>query len=56
MARVSDGMLRLPRAMRRDLIMLVLVKLAVLALIYAAFFSPEHRPVIDVAAHIAGKA
>jgi hypothetical protein len=42
--------------MRRDLIVLVVVKLAALAMIYWAFFSPVHRPEIDVASHIAGKA
>ncbi len=49
-----DGILKLPRAIRRDLILLIAVKLAVLSVLYGLFFSPSHRPVIDVVAHIAG--
>lgn len=50
-----DGpMLRLPAALRRDLALLVACKLAALAVLYALFFSPSHRPAIDVAVHIAG--
>jgi hypothetical protein len=52
-----DGpMLRLPASLRRDLALLVVCKLAALAVLYALFFSPSHRPAIDVATHIAGAA
>jgi hypothetical protein len=47
-------MLKLPSALRRDLVLLVAAKLAMLAVLYALFFSPAHRPAIDPAAHIAG--
>lgn len=47
-------MLKLPRALRRDLVLLVAAKLAMLAILYALFFSPGHQPAIDPAAHIAG--
>ena len=50
----SGGMLKLPRTLRRDLVLLVAAKLAMLAILYALFFSPGHRPAIDPAAHIAG--
>ncbi len=50
----ADGMLKLPSALRRDLVLLVAAKLAMLAVLYALFFSPAHRPAIDPAAHIAG--
>ncbi|HVY17675.1 MAG TPA: hypothetical protein VHB27_20820 [Rhodopila sp.] len=42
------------RAIGRDLLVLVAVKLVALTLIYWVFFSPSHRPAIDVASHIAG--
>jgi len=40
----------------RDLARLSVVKLAILALIYALFFSPSHRLPIDPAERIAGSA
>ena len=50
----DDAILRLPRPVRRDLVLVVTAKLAVLALLYWAFFSPSHRPHIDPLLHIAG--
>ena len=49
-----DGILKLPRDVRRDLILLIAVKLAMLSVLYWLFFSPSHRPVVDAVAHIAG--
>jgi hypothetical protein len=49
-----NGMLKLPRAMRRDLVILIVAKLALLSVLYCLFFSPAHRPAIDAVAHIAG--
>jgi hypothetical protein len=49
----AAGILKLPFRLRRDLILLLALKLAMLALLYVLFFSPAHRPAIDVAAHIA---
>ncbi len=61
MARTCDdrgaglgGILRLPNGLRRDLVLLLAAKLALLSVLYALFFSPAHRPAIDIAAHIAG--
>jgi len=50
----AGGILRLPVALRRDLVALVAAKLVFLAILYALFFSPSHRPVIDPVAHITG--
>ncbi len=47
------GMFRLPAALRRDLVLLLAAKLAMLGILYALFFSPAHRPRPDAAAHIA---
>jgi hypothetical protein len=49
-----DGILKLPGDVRRDLIVLVAVKLAMLSVLYCLFFSPSHRPAVDAMAHIAG--
>jgi hypothetical protein len=43
-----------PGAIGRNLIVLMAMKLVVLTLLYWLFFSPSHRPEIDVARHIAG--
>jgi hypothetical protein len=54
--RVSgEGLLKLPLRLRRDLILLFVIKLAMLGLLYLLFFSPSHQPAIDVVAHIAGQ-
>jgi hypothetical protein len=50
----AGGVLRLPAALRRHLVLLVAAKFMMLAVLYALFFSPGHRPPIDVAAHIVG--
>jgi hypothetical protein len=51
-----DGVFKLPTAMRRDLAILIIVKLAMLSVLYCLFFAPSHRPAVDVMAHIAGAA
>jgi hypothetical protein len=51
----GDGILKLPLRLRRDLILLFAIKLAMLGLLYLLFFSPSHRPTIDTVAHIAGQ-
>jgi hypothetical protein len=51
----GDGILKLPMRLRRDLILLFALKLAMLGLLYLLFFSPLHRPAIDTVAHIAGQ-
>jgi hypothetical protein len=38
----------------REIVGLVAVKLAALAVIYALFFSPGHRPVVDAQARLLG--
>ena len=48
------GILRLPARLRRDLLLLISIKLMMLWLLYVLFFSSAHRPAIDVIAHIAG--
>jgi hypothetical protein len=48
------AILRLPGPIRRDLLLLVAAKLAALALLYWACFSPSHQPRVDVLRHIAG--
>jgi hypothetical protein len=53
--RSADGILKLPSRLRRDLIILVVIKLAMLSLLYGLFFSPSHRIAIDTASHIAGQ-
>jgi len=50
----SGGILRLRGALQRDLITLVAAKIALLTVLYMLFFSPAHRPAINVVAHIAG--
>lgn len=50
----TDGILKLPPRLRRDLILLILIKLAMLSLLYFLFFSPSHRPDIDAVTHIIG--
>ncbi len=50
----AGGILRLPDVLRRDLILLLAAKLVLLTILYALFFSPAHRPAIDIMAHIAG--
>ncbi len=40
----------------RDIAWLLAFKLAALALIYALFFAPSHRPAIDPDTHIMGSA
>lgn len=49
------GILKLPTALRRDLVLLVAVKVALLAILYSAFFSPSHQSAVDAMAHIAGE-
>jgi hypothetical protein len=49
-----DGILKLPGAVRRDLILLIVVKLAMLSLLYWLCFSPSHRPHVDMMGHIIG--
>ncbi len=44
----------LPHRLRRELFALLVCKLAALAVLYALFFSPAHRPAIDVATRVAG--
>jgi hypothetical protein len=51
----GDGILKLPSRLRRELILLFMVKLAMLGVLYQLFFSPSHRPAIDTVAHIAGQ-
>jgi hypothetical protein len=51
----GEGILKLPRRLQRDLILLFSIKLAMLALLYHLFFSPSHRPAVDTVAHIAGQ-
>jgi hypothetical protein len=51
----NNGILKLPASLRRDLIVLVALKLAALSLLYFLCFSPSHRPTIDAVAHIAGQ-
>jgi len=51
----GDGILKLPVRLRRDLILLFAVKVAMLGLLYLLFFSPSHQPAIDNVAHIAGQ-
>ncbi|MGA3001181.1 MAG: hypothetical protein ABSE20_05620 [Acetobacteraceae bacterium] len=51
----GDGILKLPVRLRRDLIRLFIIKLAMLGLLYLLFFSPSHRPAIDTVVHIAGQ-
>lgn len=48
------GILKMPDALRRDLVLLVVAKLALMAALYVLFFSPTHRPAINAVAHIAG--
>ncbi len=48
----EDGILKLPPKLRRDLLVLFLVKLAMLTALYLLFFSPSHRAGIDVLGHI----
>jgi len=50
----ESGVLKLPDALQRELVLFVGAKLVLLAILYALFFSPVHRPVIDAVAHIAG--
>ena len=50
----AEGILRLPKAMRRDLVLLLAGKLAMLFILYSLFFSPAHHLAIDALAHIAG--
>ena len=49
-----DGILRLPKALRRDLVVLLAGKLGMLLVLYWLFFSPAQLPAIDALAHIAG--
>ncbi|HEX4367242.1 MAG TPA: hypothetical protein VH023_10450 [Rhodopila sp.] len=49
-----EGILRLPKKIQRDLILLVLGKIGALCVLYFLFFSPPHRPPIDILTHIAG--
>lgn len=51
-----EGILRLRSGLRRELLLLISIKVAMLWLLYVLFFSPAHRPAIDVIAHIAGRA
>jgi hypothetical protein len=46
------GILKLPKVLQRDLILLFVVKLAMLSVLYALFFSPVHRPSVDAEAHL----
>jgi hypothetical protein len=48
-------MLKLPARLRRDLILMILIKVALLSLLYFLFFSPSRQPVIDAVAHIASQ-
>ncbi len=50
----APATLKLPPALRRDLVLLVAVKLIILTALYEVFFSPSHHPHIDMAMHIAG--
>jgi len=47
-----EGIFKLPKALRRDLIILFVIKIAMLTVLYLLFFSPTQRPIIDTAAHI----
>jgi hypothetical protein len=51
----EGGMLKLPARLRRDLILMILIKVALLSLLYFLFFSPSRQPVIDAVAHIASQ-
>jgi hypothetical protein len=51
----GEAIFKLPLRLRRDLIVLFTIKLAMLGLLYLLFFSPSHRPAIDTVAHIAGQ-
>jgi hypothetical protein len=42
------------RSIRRDIAVLLAIKVLALTAIYVAFFAPAHRPAINPAAHIAG--
>lgn len=45
----------LPRhSIRRDVAVLLAIKVLALIAIYVAFFTPAHQPAINPAAHIAG--
>jgi hypothetical protein len=48
-ANSDGGMLKLPFRLRRDLILLLAIKLSMLVALYLLFFSPTHRPAIDPA-------
>ena len=51
----SDAVPILPRAVRRDVLIIVSVKLIAIALIYAMFFAPNSRPdprPADIEAHL----
>ena len=48
------GIFLLPRPIRRDLLLLFAGKVCILAVLYWLFFSPSHRPTIDMLTHIAG--
>ena len=50
----GEAILKLPKVLRRDLLLSVALKLVLLAILYVLFFSPAHRPAIDPVAHIAG--
>jgi hypothetical protein len=50
----APATLKLPAALRRDLVLLVAVKLIILTVLYEVFFSPSHHPHIDMAMHITG--
>jgi hypothetical protein len=47
-----EGILKLPARLRRDLILLIVIKLAMLSLLYVLFFAPSHHTGIDMASHI----
>ncbi len=47
-----EGILKLPARLRRDLILLIVIKLAMLSLLYVLFFAPSHHAEIDMASHI----
>ena len=51
----GDGILKLPSRLRRDLILMIVIKAAMLSLLYVLCFSPSHQPNIDTSAHIAGE-
>jgi hypothetical protein len=53
--RPPPGLFLLPSRLRRDLLAAVLLKAALLTLLYWLFFSPSRWPAIDAAAHIAGR-